>query len=178
MAIDRYSKDYRLTDSLDARGRIRTEMEYIGSYYVFRSGCSAARRAGKRLALCSGISWLAFLAALALPSRAGHALYALLPCAFLALPLWQLSTAGITALRVKEPFVRRDAERLTLRLPAAAVFALILSFAAFLGGFACLVFGHQPPLTGDWVFLGGNLLCFVCALSCRKQTASLTVTPQ
>ena len=51
MAIDRYSKDYRLVDSVDGRGRIRSETEYIGEYFVFASGLEAAHKAGKRLAL-------------------------------------------------------------------------------------------------------------------------------
>ena len=173
MAIDRYTKDYRLKDSLDERGRIHTEMEYIGKDYVLSSGLDSAREAGKHLALLCGFSWLAFFAALSMPSTAGHTLYALLPCVFLAIPLWLLSTVAFTALRVKEPFAHREADRFTLRLPAAATFTMVLSLAAFFGGAGCLIFGKNTVLPGDWVFLAGNLVCFVCATLSKNQTARL-----
>ena len=178
MAIDRYTRDYRLKDSLDERGRIHTEMEYIGKDYVFASGLESARDAGKRLALLCGFSWLAFFAALSMPSTAGHTLYALLPCIFLAIPLWLLSTVAFTALRVKEPFAHREADRFILRLPAAATFTMVLSLAAVLGGAGCLVFGKNAVLPGDWVFLAGNLVCFVCAILGKKLTVRLTAQSQ
>ena len=49
MAIDRYSGDYRILESVDEKGRIRSSTEYIGKDYVFTAGkkraalrCSAA----------------------------------------------------------------------------------------------------------------------------------------
>ena len=178
MAIDRYTKDYRLKDSIDERGRIRTEMEYIGKDYVFSSGLKTARNTGKRLSFLCAVSWLSFFAALSLPSTAGHALYALLPCVFLALPLWLLSTVAFSALQVKEPFAHREADRFTMRLPAAGTFAAVLSFAAVLGGAGCLVLGNNPALPGDWVFLGSNLICFFCAILSKKLAVPLTAIPQ
>lgn len=175
MAIDRYSKDYRLVDSVDGRGRIRSETEYIGEYYVFASGLEAARKAGKRLALLCALSWLGFLAALYPPSTAGRTLYAVLPCAVSAIPLWLLSTVAFTALRAGEPLIHRDADRFTLRLPAAAVFAAVLSAGAFLGGVLSVLFGGHGMLPGDWVFLAGMLLVFACALLCRGQVCALAV---
>ncbi len=178
MAIDRYSKDYRLIETVDARGRIHTETEYIGERYVFQMGLGAARGAGKRLAVLCVAAWLAFFAALFFPSVSSRRFYAVLPCAFAALPLWFLSSVAITALRVKEPFVHRDADRFTLRLPSAAAFALVLSAAAVLGAALGLWLGHYAPLAGDWVFLGGNLLVFACSLLVRSQRAALAVRKQ
>ena len=178
MAIDRYSKDYRLIDSVDERGRIRTETKYIGEGYVFQKGLDCARGAGKRLAVLCVISWLAFLAALYFPSIASRSFYAVLPCAFLALPLWFLSAVAVTSFRVKEPFIHRDADRFTLRLPAAAVFAAVLSAAAVLGAALALGLRAQAPLGGDWVFLGGNLICFVCALLCHRLRDAFAVRKQ
>ena len=175
MAIDRYSKDYHLIDSVDERGRIRTETKYIGEAYVFQNGLDSARGAGKGLAALCVFSWMAFLAALFFPSVASHSVYAVLPCAFTALPLWFLSGVAVTALRVKEPFIHRDADRFTLRLPAAAAFAAVLSAAAVLGATLALGLRGQAPLAGDCVFLGGNLVCFVCALLCRRLRDALAV---
>ncbi len=174
MAIDRYSKDYRLTDSVDARGRIHTETEYIGQHYVFGTGQEKARAAGKKLAVLCALAWLGFLAALYPSSLAGRTLYASLPCAFSALPLWLLSTVAVTALRVREPFVHRDADRFNLRLPSAAVFTCVFAAAAVLGGILALVLAESAVSMEDGVFLAGNLLCFGCALLCRKQQAALT----
>ncbi|MBQ9664205.1 MAG: hypothetical protein IJV40_13740 [Oscillospiraceae bacterium] len=178
MAIDRYTKDYQLKDSVDERGRIHTETEYIGKYYVFSSGVQSARTAGKRLALLSGLSWFSFLSALSFPSTTGHTFYALLPCVFLALPLWLLSTVAFSALRVKEPFIHREADRFSLRLPAAATVASVLSFLAILGGACSLIFGTMPTRIGDLVFLFGNLICFICAILCKKQMVYLAAKPQ
>lgn len=175
MAIDRYSKDYRLIDSVDGRGRIHSETEYIGAYYVFDAGLDTARGAGKRLALLCALSWLGFLAALYPPSTAGRTLYAALPCAFLALPLWLLSTVGFTALRAGEPLIHRDADRFTLRLPSAAVFAAVLSAGAFLGGVTAVLLAGHGMLPGDWLFLGGMLLVFACTLLCRRLVRPLAV---
>ena len=173
MKIDRYSKDYRLIDSVDARGRLRTEMEYIGPRYGFAGSLEAARGAGRRLALLCLLGWCAFLASLLLPSRASHALYAALPCVFAAIPLWLLSTAAWSALRVKEPFTRREAERFTLRLPAASAFLAVLSGFALLGGALRLILTEDAPLTGDWLFLAGCALCLGCGLLCGKERAVL-----
>lgn len=175
MAIDRYSKDYRLIDHVDERGRIRTETEYIGGSFVFQRGLDAARGAGKRLAALCVISWLAFFAALFFPSVSSHSLYAVLPCAFLALPLWFMSGVVVTVMRVKEPFVRRDADRFTLRLPSAAVFGTVLSAAAVLGAALGLGLGIGTPLVGDSIFIGGNLACFICMLLCRRLRDALAV---
>lgn len=168
MAIDRYSKDYRLIDSVDGRGHIRTETEYIGAYFAFTGDIAAARRAGRKLALLCAVGWLSFLAALYPQSRCAHALWAVLPCAFTAVPLWQLTSVAVTALRVREPFVRRDAERFSLRLPSAALFTALLTGLALLGGGLYLLLSRPGVMPGDWVFLGGNGLCLVCALLCRR----------
>ena len=175
MAIDRYTKDYRLIDSVDEHGRIHTEMEYIGKDYVFSNGIETAKTSGKKLGLCCLLSWIGFFAALSLPSKAGHVLYALLPCVVLVVPLWLLCTVAYAVFRLKEPFSHKEADLFTLRLPAAATFACILSFAAVLGCIGCLLFASGSVLQGDWFFLCGNLICFVCSILSRKQTVHFAV---
>ena len=167
MAIDRYSKDYRLNDSLDERGRIRTEAEYIGKHFRFRRSGAARQAAKKTLALCV-LAWIGFLAALYPVSDVGRALYAVLPCAFTALPLWMLTATAASALRVKEPFVRREQERFTVRFPAAALLAAILPGLALLGGGLRMLFGAVEHLGGDIVFLAGNAAVLLAAILCRQ----------
>ena len=168
MAIDRYSRDYRIVETVDEKGRIRSETEYIGSEYVFAAGRKRAAAASHRLLALCAVAWLAFLAALLPQSTAMRTLYAALPCAFTALPLWHMSAAAVTAFRLKEPFAHRDADRVNLRLPAAGVFAVVLTAGAVIGGAASLLAAKAAPLPGDWVFLIGNLICLVCAALCQK----------
>ena len=49
MAGKKYAKDYRLTDSLDERGRIRTETEYIGAYYRFAGAADVDECVGQMM---------------------------------------------------------------------------------------------------------------------------------
>ena len=174
MAVDKYSRDYRLIDSVDDRGRIRTETEYIGQSYRFAEGEGAARSAAKRMALLCMLAWLSYLAALLFPSTAMKTLYAALPCAFTALPLWLLSSAVLTALRLRVPFVHRDADRLNFRLPAAAVFSALFPAFALIGKLLSLLFAHPAMLPGDWVFLAGNGLCLLFVLLCRRLCRRVT----
>ncbi len=167
MAIDRYSKDYRLSDSLDERGRIRTEAEYIGKDFRFRRSGTARQAAKKTLGLCT-VPGNGFLAALCPVSDVGRALYAVLPCAFTAVPLWLLTATALAALRVKEPFMRREQERFTVRFPGAALFAAILPGLALLGGGLRMLFGTVEHLSGDIVFLIGNAAVLVSAILCRR----------
>ena len=168
MAVDKYSRDYRLIDSVDARGRIHTETEYVGENYGFREGERAARTAAKRMAFFCALAWLCWLAALFPPSTAMKTLYAALPCAFTALPLWLFSSAVVTALRVRVPFVHRDADRLNFRLPAAGMFSALFPAFALLGELLSLFFARPAVLPGDWVFLTGNGLCLLFVLLCRR----------
>ncbi len=168
MAIDRYSRDYRLKDSVDERGRIRTETEYIGPDFVFREGVPSARRTGRQAALFSALAWFGFLAALYPESDVGHAAYAVLPCAMLALPLWMLSTVAVLALRVKEPFTRKEQERFTVRFPGAAIAVAALSALAILGGVICLLVRGAERPWADAVFFAGNAFCMAGAFLCRR----------
>ena len=56
MAGKQYSRDYRLIDSVDERGRVRTETEYIGSFYRFAADYETVRAVQRRL---RHLSWLA-----------------------------------------------------------------------------------------------------------------------
>ena len=176
MAIDRYSRDYRLKDSVDERGRIRTEAEYIGPSFVFREGVRTARRTGKTAALFCAVAWLGFLTALYPESDVGHAVYAVLPCALLALPLWMLSAVAVLALRVKEPFTRKEQERFTVRFPGTAIAVAALSALAILGGVICLLVRGAERPAADAVFFAGNALCMTAAVLCRRLRRRLECT--
>jgi len=174
MAVNRYAKDYRLVESVDEKGRLRASAEYIGADYYFTSGSAAARTAARRCAIFCALSWTGQLAAFLPQSLAMRRLWSSLPAAFSVLPLWLLSAAVITALRAKEPLQRREAETLSSRVPAAAVFTALLSGAAFFAALFSLLYSGSGMLPGDLCFLGGELVIAVCALLCFRKRNALT----
>ena len=48
MSRNRYVGDYHLADSLDERGKIRTDVEYVGDRYSFTEGPETVRRAKRK----------------------------------------------------------------------------------------------------------------------------------
>ena len=63
MVTRRYIKDYKFSESVTARGGIRTEAVYVGKYYRFEDADGAAKSA--RLLLPGSLAaWLLFIAAL------------------------------------------------------------------------------------------------------------------
>ena len=108
MSRNRYVGDYRLVESIDGRGRIKTDYEYIGAAYFYAEGADAARRALRRIAIGCAAGWLAFVGALTPVSSAMRTLFTALPFAFAALPLGLMSGVALGALRAKEPLEHRQ----------------------------------------------------------------------
>jgi hypothetical protein len=84
MARNRFGKDYRLIETFDQKGRVRTTYEYIGDSYVFCSEAETVGRVKRHAPVRCLCGWLFWIAALSLPSGAGRKLYAVLPLAFSA----------------------------------------------------------------------------------------------
>lgn len=173
MAVNRYAKDYRLVESVDEKGRLRASAEYIGADYFFVSGAVCAHAAARRCAVLCALAWAGQLAAFLPQSLAMRRLWSSLPAAFSILPLWLLSSAVFTALRAKEPLQRREAEVLGSRFPAAAVFAALLSGTAFFAALFPMLFSGGGVLPGDLCFVGGEVICTVCALLCFRDRKAL-----
>ena len=87
MSRNRYVGDYRIVESIDARGRVKSDYEYIGAPYVYAGDATAVKAARSRVALCCAVGWAAWLSALIPISAAMRALYVALPFAFAAIPL-------------------------------------------------------------------------------------------
>lgn len=169
MAVDKYSRDYRIVETVDEKGRIRSEAEYIGAAYGFAAEGETARRALRRSALFCLLGWLGFLGPLLFQSTAMRTLVAALPFAFSALPLWLLSGAVFSGLRAKEPFDRRTADRLTSRFPAAAVFTAALPGVSLIARLVSALVRHVSFLPGDGAFAVGALLLCAAGLLCFRQ---------
>ena len=168
MSRNRYVGDYRIVESMDARGRIRSDSEYIGTPYVYEGDDASVRAARRRMTACCAGGWAGFVAALLPASRAMHTWYISLPFAFAALPLALITGVTAQLYRAKPPFERRHADLLENRAPARTFFAMLLSGIAFIGEAAGALRG-AALMRGDAVFSLGCAALFACGLACHGQ---------
>jgi hypothetical protein len=152
MVSRKYIKDYKLEDSLDARGRIRSKAVYIGGDYGFERPDQATAKAKWTVLGLNLIAWLLFIGALLPNSLAARTMYCVLPLAAAAFPLG-LGTMGVFALMTaQEPMRREQADKISQGLPIASLLSLIFSGAALLGFCAMAIFSPGQMLAGDAVF--------------------------
>ena len=152
MARKKYIKDYRLIETVDERGRIRSDYEYIGADYRYVLGAEAAGRERKLLLALCGAGIAAFAAAL-LPNAAGsHALYVTLPFLFTAIPLGIVIDTLLSAMPRTEPLRHQQADMLENRYPPAALWTAICPAASLVGQVVRLLLGGAVGW-GDGVFL-------------------------
>ena len=161
MSRNRYVGDYRLVESIDGRGRIRTDYEYIGAIYTYTGGAKDARRWLKR-ALATCVAGAAAYAGALIPvSTAMRTLWVALPFAFEALPLGLTVAALVRALRAGDRLEHRHADQLENRCPACSFFTMALPAIALIGEAANL-FRGVGLLAGDIAFAAGAALLLCC----------------
>ena len=154
MARNRYVKDYRLIEYMDERGRVKSDYEYIGAAYRFLADGERVTAAKRRAALALILGWCCFFAALIPVSAAMHTFYISFPFIFSAIPLGTLADIAFSTFRRKEPLEHRHADKLSARLPAAALGAVILAGASLLGEGIAAAVGANRPVVGDLIFSG------------------------
>ena len=152
MTRHRYIKDYRLIEFIDEKGRIRSDYEYIGADYRFRADGGRVKAAKRRVTAALILGWCCFLGALFPVSAAMHTFYVSFPYIFSAIPLGILADIALTTFRRKEPLEHRHADRLSNRLPAAALAAAILAGVSLAGEGIAVIAGPNRPVTGDLIF--------------------------
>lgn len=154
MARKKYIRDYRLVETIDERGRIRSDYEYIGSDYFYVLGAASVRKDKKAVLTAVVVGWLAFIGAL-IPSASGmRALYVALPFLFAAVPLGIVTDTLLSSAPAEEPLRHQQADMLENRYPPAALCAAILPAAALVGQIVRLLLG-----AGN----GGDLIFCLCA---------------
>lgn len=168
MSRNRYVGDYRIVESIDGRGRVKTGYEYTGAPYVYAGDAPSVRAARNRAAACCAAGWLSWVAALLPVSAAMRALYVALPFAFAALPLGLATGIAISLYRERAPFEHRHADRLENRAPACTFFAALLGGIA-LAGEGINALRGAALVTGDAVFSAGAALLTACAIACHRQ---------
>lgn len=172
MARKHYARDYRLIDSVDERGHIRTDTEYIGAYYRYTGGYEAAQAARKRLWVSALGAGFCFLLALLPRSTASLTMYVTLPFLFAALPLGLLLAALYRLRQLGQRLDRRAADIVNDHLPARCLALFLLPLLALAGEGIALLRG-AAFLPGDALFLAGALGCAGCGLVCFKARRAL-----
>lgn len=172
MSRNRYVGDYRLIDTVNERGRIKTGYEYIGSPYGFIAPREEVEKAKKiALAACL-LGWAAFVGALLPLSAAARTFYVSVPFAFSALPLGMATAVILGVMRVRDAFEHRHADRLENRYPACAFFLMALSGASLIGEMINLLRGAEM-LAGDLAFSLCAAALFGCGLAAFRQREKL-----
>ena len=155
MSRNRYVGDYHLADSLDERGKIRTDVEYVGDRYSFTEGPETVRRAKRKALILCAAGWLLYIGAMILPSAAMRALWTAVPFAFTGVPLALLTGTAAEIYPRKERFEHRYADRIENRWPAASAFTVILAGISLAGEGVNLLLGKEMK--------GGDALFAACA---------------
>lgn len=160
MSRNRYVSDYRIVETIDARGRVRSDYEYIGAPWVYASDDKTVRAARRLSTLGNALGWAAYVLALVPRSSATRTLYVSLPFIFSAPPLAMVSSILFSLWREKPPFEHRHADRLANRAPACTFITMLLSVLALIGeGVHALTGAELIP--GDAVFCLGALTVFI-----------------
>ena len=152
---NRYVGDYHLADSLDDRGKIRTEVEYVGGRYSFVKDAETVRKTKILVLVLCAAGWLLYVAAMIPVSVAMRTIYTAIPFALIAVPLALLTGTILEVFPQKERFIHRYADRMENRYPASAAFIVILSGIALAGQGVSLIRGLE--------LTGGDILAAVCA---------------
>lgn len=156
----KYIKDYRQTESLDARGKLRSEYEYVGgSFYRVADAQTAKHRTRILIELCA-LGWLCWLVPLLFNNGAMHLFFISYPFIFCALTLWMLSTAAYTALTAPDPMKHKQSDKLTNWLPGTSLATAILSGISLIGLLVAVIFRIGTLNAYDWLF--GICAALVC----------------
>ena len=161
MSRNRYVSDYRIVESIDERGRIRSDYEYIGPPYHYAGSAETVRAARRGVTACCIAGWAGYIAALLPLSTATRTPWVSLPFIFAAIPLALLAGLCWRLHREKEPFEHRHADQLENRGPACT-FSIILLSGIALAGEAVNALRGASLLPGDGVFCAGAALLAAC----------------
>ncbi len=178
MAGKKYTRDYQLTDTLDERGRIRTETSYVGAFFRFASGADTAKKAIKRMLVFSCLGSFCFLVSLLPRSTASLVLYVMLPYLFTALPLALQITVLIRLRSFGERLDHRAADQANHLVPGCCLWLLILPAVSLLGEAVALTIGRSVFLAGDAIFLAGALGVILCGWICFRGRNALSAAAE
>lgn len=156
MARNKYSKDYRLLEEFNEKGKVKTDYEYIGKPYGFEEDLSLVEPARKKALALILFTGAAVIAGMVPPSGMMKHLWIAFPYALSVLPVFMLGDLLIAVQTLKEPFERRHADKVNNRYPALSLAIMYLMAIAVIGSVIVLI-REKSPSSGDIVF------CFCAA---------------
>ncbi len=184
LARERYSRDYRITEKFDEKGRVHVDYEYIGEDYRFAGGEKQLRRERRTALVLCAAGWAAYIAALLPRTEAMHRLYIALPFIFLAVPLAMYADFYLAFVRMPEVLEHRHADRLNNRYPFIAFLLTVFSLIPAAAESILLFTGSIQGGFEDIFFLLCAILLFcigaymfrnrekIAAVPCGKKTAA------
>ena len=164
MVTKKYVKDYKFSETVTERGRIKTEAVYTGAYFRLKDA-SGAKRAVKPMLVLLCALWVLFVSSLVPNSKAAHILYVLLPYVFAALPLGRLTQSVLFVGRAGDKLIRSEADRISKQLPSAALWLMILSGVPAVGLAVTLLIKNTALGGADVLFLCSCAAMFVTGLA-------------
>lgn len=161
MISKKYLNDYRVEQTVDIKGRRRSEVIYIGGDHAVEPQVPTS---DKRLVFClSVLMWPAFLGALLPVTQAMPVAFIMLPFVCLMLPMYFMTGAAFSLFRENDIMKREKAEKIVKRLPPCAFLSLLLSGVSFLGTVVKALVSWKSFIPGDYVFTA--LAAAICAAS-------------
>lgn len=175
MVTRKYVRDYKFSETLTDKGRLKTEAVYVGAYYRLAEP-EAAKKAARSLLILLGLAWCIFVGTMIPRTGAMRLTYVILPHAFLALPLGYLFGTAYRACRAKERFVRSEADKLSGRIAPATVSGMALSGIALLGEIVSAIVLPERMMGSDLLFGAGDAaLLAIMAYAFRNRSRFRTV---
>lgn len=168
MASRKYVKDYKLNHTVDAKGRLKSEPEYVGAYFVFTDKLGTVKQqAFKSLIACGG-AWVSLLGSMLLNTGAMRLINVSLPYAFTAIPLWLLTAVCIKARKINGKMQHRDSDEMNQKYPACSMWAALLPLLSLLGMLAALIFKFGNLVKADIAFALLASVTAACSAYCFR----------
>ena len=127
MAKGKYNRDYRLIEEFRENGRVRTDYEYIGDPWFFRSDEKTVEAERKKALGLAILAAAAFVLALIPYSGMMHKLWLALPFVFSAIPIFLTCDLVISMQKWKNPMEHRNADKLNNSYPPRTLAIAYLS---------------------------------------------------
>lgn len=162
MISRKYSKDYKLTHTVQENGKIKTDVKYVGTEYIITDE-ENFKKNRKIFLMLAALCWIFFIFAIVPQSTSSRTFYIIVPFVSCAIPLFFLTGSIIDLFQIKSPITRMQADKINRTLPAQAFAFMLLSGAAFFGFAISCIINFKKMIAGDLIY-GISSFC-VLALS-------------
>jgi len=120
-------KDYELLDTVNEKGKLRSQVVYVGTYYSFEQDKKTVKNAAKRNLILAAVAWILYIVPLLFVSNAMKTVYVSVPFAFLALPLWNMVKVLLRIIGQQDLLENKDQRAITNTFPSSTFFIIVLS---------------------------------------------------